>query len=338
MQKSANLCYSNTIMEKDLTKGPIFKTLLLFALPMMLGNLLQQVYNITDTIIVGRFLGSGALAAVGSTYTLMTFLTSVMIGLCMGCGALFSMHYGAGRQKEMKECMWVSFWLVLLVTLLMYLIVFIGTDGILTVLQTPEDIYELMRIYARIIFIGIGFTFLYNYFAFVLRAVGNSILPLIFLAVSSILNIVLDLWFVIGLQLGVGGAAGATVIAQGVSGIGITIAALWKNPQLFPKKEQRIFRKTTFSEVGTLRFFHLSAAIRYELWYPDDPGTGKQLRYCDHGSFCRRSQNRYAGIHAGAGIWQCLFPVYLPESWCQTSGSGNRRNPHCRFACRFFSA
>lgn len=148
MQKSANLCYSNTIMEKDLTKGPIFKTLLLFALPMMLGNLLQQVYNITDTIIVGRFLGSGALAAVGSTYTLMTFLTSVMIGLCMGCGALFSMHYGAGRQKEMKECMWVSFWLVLLVTLLMYLIVFIGTDGILTVLQTPEDIYELERIYA----------------------------------------------------------------------------------------------------------------------------------------------------------------------------------------------
>lgn len=255
MQKSANLCYSNTIMEKDLTKGPIFKTLLLFALPMMLGNLLQQVYNITDTIIVGRFLGSGALAAVGSTYTLMTFLTSVMIGLCMGCGALFSMHYGAGRQKEMKECMWVSFWLVLLVTLLMYLIVFIGTNGILTLLQTPEDIYELMRIYARIIFIGIGFTFLYNYFAFVLRAVGNSILPLIFLAVSSILNIVLDLWFVIGLQLGVGGAAGATVIAQGVSGIGITIAALWKNPQLFPKKEQRIFRKTTFSEVGRYAFF-----------------------------------------------------------------------------------
>ena len=102
-------------MEKDLTKGPILKTLLLFALPMMLGNLLQQIYNITDTIIVGRVLGSGALAAVGSTYTLMTFLTSVMIGLCMGCGALFSMHYGAGHQNKMKECMWISFWLILLV-------------------------------------------------------------------------------------------------------------------------------------------------------------------------------------------------------------------------------
>ena len=242
-------------MEKNLTKGPILKTLLLFALPMMLGNLLQQIYNITDTIIVGRMLGSSALAAVGSTYTLMTFLTSVMIGLCMGCGALFSMHYGAGRHREMKECMWVSFWLILLVTVIMYLIVFLGTDGILTLLQTPADIYNLMRIYSRIIFIGIGFTFLYNYFAFVLRAVGNSVLPLIFLAISSLLNIALDLWFVIGLHLGVGGAAGATVIAQAVSGIGITIAALWKNPQLFPAKEQRIFQKSTFLEISRYAFF-----------------------------------------------------------------------------------
>ena len=242
-------------MEKDLTKGPILKTLLLFALPMMLGNLLQQIYNITDTIIVGRVLGSGALAAVGSTYTLMTFLTSVMIGLCMGCGALFSMHYGAGRHREMKKCMWVSFWLILLVTVIMYLIVFLGTDGILTLLQTPADIYNLMRIYSRIIFIGIGFTFLYNYFAFVLRAIGNSVLPLIFLAISSLLNIALDLWFVIGLHLGVGGAAGATVIAQAVSGIGITIAALWKNPQLFPAKEQRIFQKSTFWEISRYAFF-----------------------------------------------------------------------------------
>ena len=129
-------------MEKDLTKGPILKTLLLFALPMILGNLLQQIYNITDTIIVGRVLGSGALAAVGSTYTLMTFLTSVMIGLCMGCGALFSMHYGAGHQDKMKECMWISFWLILLVTVIMYLIVFPGTDGILNLLQTPADIYR----------------------------------------------------------------------------------------------------------------------------------------------------------------------------------------------------
>ena len=89
-------------MEKNLTKGPILKTLLLFALPMMLGNLLQQIYNITDTIIVGRVLGSGALAAVGSTYTLMTFLTSVILGLCMGSGALFSMRFGERDEKALR--------------------------------------------------------------------------------------------------------------------------------------------------------------------------------------------------------------------------------------------
>ena len=175
---------------------------------MMLGNLLQQVYNITDTIIVGRswFRRTGSRRQHLHPDDLSDFCHDRTL---YGMRRAVFHALRRGRQKEMKECMWVSFWLVLLVTLLMYLIVFIGTDGILTVLQTPENIYELMRIYARIIFIGIGFTFLYNYFAFVLRAVGNSILPLIFLAVSSILNIVLDLWFVIGLQLGVGGAAGA---------------------------------------------------------------------------------------------------------------------------------
>ena len=184
-------------MATSMVKGNPVKLMLSFAFPLLIGNLLQQIYNITDTIIVGRVLGAGALAAVGSTYTLMTFLTSVMIGLCMGCGALFSIHYGAGRQNRMRECMWVSFWMILFVTIIMYLIVFAGTDGILKLLQTPSEIYTLMRIYSRIIFIGIGFTFLYNYFAFVLRAVGNSVLPLIFLAVSSILNIILDLVFII---------------------------------------------------------------------------------------------------------------------------------------------
>ena len=97
----------------------------------------------------------------------------------------------------------------------------------------------------------------------------------------------------------------------------------------FPEKGTAHFPENNVFRSGTLRLFHLSATICYELWYPDDPGTGKQLRYCDHGSLCRRGQNRYAGIHAGTGIWQCLLPVYLTESRCQTSGSGNRRNPHC---------
>ena len=242
-------------MEKDLTKGPILKSLLLFSLPMIAGNLLQQIYNITDTIIVGRFLGSNALAAVGSTYTLITFLTSIMIGLCMGCGALFSMYYGAKRLGKMKEAMWTSFWMILAVTLLLYLIVFSQTDLILRLLQSPTEIYDMMRSYSRIIFIGLGFTFLYNYFAFLLRSIGNSLLPLSLLGISSALNIFLDLFCVITLNMGVEGAALATVLSQAIAGLGITFIVLLKYPQFFPSKEERSFQKASLKEVGSYALF-----------------------------------------------------------------------------------
>lgn len=163
----------------DLTEGKILKTLLLFAVPMILGNLLQQIYNITDTIIVGRFVGAEALAAVGAAYTLMTFLTSVIIGLCMGSGALFSEAYGASDENERKESMWTAFCLIAVVTIIIYIIVFVWTEEILYLLQVPDDVFELMRTYVRIIFIGLGFSFLYNYFAFAMRSVGNSVIPLI---------------------------------------------------------------------------------------------------------------------------------------------------------------
>lgn len=229
--------------EKDLTRGPIGKTMVSFAMPMILGNLLQQVYNITDTMIVGRFVGADALAAVGSAYTLMTFLTSVIIGLCMGAGAVFSTLYGAGEKRRMKESMWVSFWFIAAVTLLLFGMVFWKTDWILHTLQVPEEIYGMMRTYVRIIFAGLGFLFLYNYFAYLLRAVGNSMIPLYFLAVASLLNILLDLWFVIGRNRGVGGAAEATVIAQAVSGVGIAIYTIAAVPELRVSLNERRFSK-----------------------------------------------------------------------------------------------
>lgn len=207
----------------NLTEGPILKRLLLFALPMMAGNLLQQVYNITDTMIVGKYVGPEALAAVGSAYTLMIFLTSLIIGLCMGSGALFSKSFGAGNYEEMKQDVCLSAIFIGAVTVLIYLIVIPGTDVILRLLAIPDDVYACMRSYVCIIFMGIGFTFLYNFCAYLLRAMGNSFVPLVFLAISSVLNIVLDLFFVIELERGVEGAAQATVIAQGVAGIGIVI-------------------------------------------------------------------------------------------------------------------
>lgn len=214
----------------NLTEGKILKNLLLFALPMMAGNFLQQIYNITDTLIIGRFVGTKALAAVGSAYTLMTFLTSLIIGLCMGSGALFSKWYGAGNLEELRQDIRLSFYFIGTVTVLLYLIVYPGTNWILHLISVPDDIYHLMHIYVKIIFIGIGFTFLYNFFAYLLRSIGNSIVPLYFLAISSIMNIALDLYFVVSLKQGVSGAAAATIISQGFAGFGITIYTIWKHP------------------------------------------------------------------------------------------------------------
>lgn len=222
-------------MEKDLTKGPVLKTMFLFALPMILGNLLQQCYNIADTLIVGRVLGSNALAAVGSSFTLMTFITSVLLGLCMGSGALFSIKFGQRDEKGFQNSVHGAFFLISVVTVILNALVFLFIDEILIFLQVPSDTIALMREYLVVIFWGIAATFLYNFFSCLLRSVGNSVVPLIYLGISAVLNIGLDLLFVAIFKFGVAGAAWATVISQYVSGIGIGIYALLKYPFLRKK-------------------------------------------------------------------------------------------------------
>ena len=224
------------MMQRTLTEGPITRNILLFALPLMFGNLLQQMYNIADTWVVGRFLGADALAAVGSSYTLMTFLTSILLGLCMGSGAAISMQYGSGEADKMRNSVFQSFALIAGMALVLNLLVYVGMDGILWVLRVPAELRALMKEYLRIIFLGIAATFLYNYFANLLRAIGNSVVPLVFLAVSAILNVVLDLVCVLVLRWGVAGAAGATVFSQYVSGVGIAVYTLKCFPQLRPNR------------------------------------------------------------------------------------------------------
>ncbi len=210
-------------MKNDLTKGPIMKTMFMFAIPMILGDLLQQCYNIADTIIVGKFLGTNALAAVGSSFSLMTLLTSIILGLAMGSGTIFSLRFGQKDEKALKEDILASFVLLLVVTIILNVLVYLGIDIIIKLLQTPTELVTIMKDYLLIIFSGLFAIFLYNYFSSLLRSLGNSFIPLVFLAISAILNIGLDIWFVAGLNLGVKGAAIATVIAQYVSGIGIMI-------------------------------------------------------------------------------------------------------------------
>lgn len=215
-------------MNKDLTKGPVVKSMLLFAIPMILGDLLQQCYNIADTLIVGQFLGKTALAAVGSSFTLMTFITSIILGLCMGSGALFSIRFGQRDEKGLKQDLCASFFFIAFISILLNIIAYICLDALKLFLRVPHEVWGDMRCYLLYIFMGIIAIFLYNFFSAYLRSIGNSVIPLIFLAISSILNIILDLYFVLVLRMGVGGAALATVLSQYVSGIGIMLYTLLK--------------------------------------------------------------------------------------------------------------
>lgn len=219
-------------MDRDLTRGNITKSLILFALPMIAGNILQQFYNITDTLVVGRVLGSTALAAVGSAYSLMTFLTSIFLGLSMGAGALFSIYQGEGNTVRLRSAIAHSFLLIMLITILVNILVFLFLNPILSFLQVPSDTYQGMHDYLVIIFMGLIATSLYNFFSSLLRAIGNSVTPVWFLAISTIINIVLDLLFVAVFPYGIQGAAVATIIAQYVSGIGIWIYVQRKYPSL----------------------------------------------------------------------------------------------------------
>lgn len=208
-------------MNRDLTKGNVTKSLLMFAGPMILGNLLQQCYNIADTWVVGKFVGADALAAVGSSYALMTFLNSLLIGLCMGGGAVFSYYIGKGEREKVRSCARTAFVMIGVLAAALTVLSQVLIHPILILLRTPAELYEMTRDYLAVVFWGIFFIFLYNYFAFLLRALGNSVAPLYFLGAASALNIALDLFFVCSLGRGLVGAAEATVIAQAVSGLGL---------------------------------------------------------------------------------------------------------------------
>lgn len=234
---------------QDLTKGSVTGTMLLFSLPLILGNLLQQFYNIADTLIVGKYLGAAALAAVGSSYALMVFLNSILLGMCMGCGVLFSICWGRGDLSALRQKVYLSFVSIGLFSVVMTVLVFFFIDDILRWLQVPQDVFPLMRSYLWYIFYGIVFTFVYNYGASLLRAVGNSVIPLLFLGIAAVLNIALDIALILYFNMGVVGAALATTIAQLVSAVGIFIYIFVRFPQLLPGREERSFSSLALREI-----------------------------------------------------------------------------------------
>ncbi len=218
--------------QRDLTKGGIVAPILSFAMPLIAGNMLQTLYNAADSVIVGRFVGPDALAAVGSAYSLMTFLTSLMIGLSMGASVAFSRLYGQGEKEGMKASIAIAFVLIGALSLLITIASAMLLPAIIRLLSVPEELTGMMDSYMRIILTGLPALFLYNFYASAERAIGNSGAALMMMALSSVMNIILDLVFVIPLGMGVDGAAIATVISQYAAAIGIVLYALIRSPLL----------------------------------------------------------------------------------------------------------
>ncbi len=207
-------------MTKDMTKGSPMRLILGFALPLLFGFLFQQFYNLIDTVIVGRFLGVDDLAGVGSTGSINFLIIGFCMGICSGFSIPISHKFGAGDHEGVRRYVANAMWLGIGFAVVLTVFTALFCRQILELMQTPEDIIESAYAYILVIFLGIPATFLYNMLAGIIRAVGDSKTPVIFLVISSVINIGLDLFFIIVLQMGVTGAALATVIAQVFAGVG----------------------------------------------------------------------------------------------------------------------
>lgn len=230
-------------MITDMTRGNPTTTILKFSFPMLVGNLFQQLYNIVDSVVVGRFIGKGALAAVGSSFMLMNFFSFVIIGLCMGASIVYSYYFGEKNYSNLRKTIYISFLSIGIFTVLLSILLVFNTERMLLLINTPADILGDARIYLKVIFGSLIFTYLFNVCSALLRSIGDSKTPLYFLILAALINIALDLLFVIVYDMGVLGVAVATAIAQGVSSILCLVYGFTKISFIRLTKEDMVFDK-----------------------------------------------------------------------------------------------
>ena len=239
-------------MAKDMTSGSPAKHIIGFAVPILIGNIFQQFYNIVDIMIVGRFVGVNALAAVGSTSSIMFCVQGIAMGMTTGFGVVISQAFGAKNQRDLRHNVAMSGYLTIMLSLLVTAVLLLVNKPLLSIMNTPEEIFGGASTYLRIIFAGFCTTMGYNLFAAILRAIGDSKTPLYFLMLSSVLNIVLDLLFVIAFRKGVAGVGYATVISQTVSAVLCFVYMKKKYPQIMKAEaeEKRFSMRSAVKLVG----------------------------------------------------------------------------------------
>lgn len=228
-------------MTNDMTTGNPRGLMIRFAIPLVIGNIFQQFYTVVDSVVVGRFIGVDALAAVGSTGSVIFFIMGLVMGVTNGFSVLVAQSVGAKDEKRTKHFIVMAGYLSIVITIILTIATLLGIDWILRLMKTPDNIFADASLFCKIMFAGLGVTTLYNLLSAILRAFGDSKTPLLFLAIASIINIVLDLLFIVKFHMGVEGAGYATVIAQAVSGILCLVYMVKKYPSLRMTKEDLAF-------------------------------------------------------------------------------------------------
>ena len=288
-------------MSKDeylITDAPL-KALTVFAMPMILGSFFQQVYNMADSIIVGQFVGSSALAAVGACAALTNVFICIALGAGVGAGVLVSRYFGARDYSKMKTIVSTSLISFLILSILLGVFGFCFSHSMMRLLQTPADILEAAVLYLRVYFVGFPFLFMYNILSTMFTSIGESKIPLGLLIFSSVLNIFMDLWMVAGLGLGVFGAALATLIAQGIT---------------FYASNRR-----TIS----------SPAIHSINWYDDRTGSCKSIRYTGTRRLFGNDAGRKCFFTDLCIHWKCSLTVCISESWRKENRTSQKRISRC---------
>ncbi len=304
-------------MTRDMTSGSPWKLILQFSIPTALGLIFQQLYSMADTVIVGRTLGVDALAAVGSTGSLSFLIIGFMSGICSGFSIPLSQYFGAKNQQEQQRSIANGAWLSFLIGAVITVITVLGTEWIMTIMQTPANIFEDACDYIRVIFMGTLATVLYNLLSGYLRALGDSKTPLVFLVISSVLNIVFDLLFIISFHMGVAGAAWATVLSQLISGLLCLIFIAKKFPALHVAKENIPIR---WDHVKNLLYVGVPMGLQFSI-----TAVGCAILQAATNTLGSNAVAAITAADRSKGIFQCVLeaPGLTMATFCaQNLGAG----------------
>ena len=304
-------------MSKDeylITDEPL-KALTVFAMPMILGSFFQQVYNMADSIIVGQFVGSSALAAVGACAALTNVFICIALGAGVGAGVLVSRYFGSRDYSKMKTIVSTSLISFLILSILLGVFGFCFSHSMMSLLQTPADILKDAVLYLRVYFVGFPFLFMYNILSTMFTSIGESKIPLGLLIFSSVLNIFMDLWMVAGLGLGVFGAALATLIAQGISAVFSLL--------IFFGRMRRY--KSHASNSRTIS----SSTVHSVNWYDDRTGSCKSVRDTGTRWLFSNDAGRKCFFTDLCIHWKCSLAVCIPEFWRKENRTHQKRISRC---------